>query len=211
MHASRIGLFLVTALLTQGCRTPARYVGYGVLYPEPASFTLKGKLDASQITFDTGKAYVRRVKHRHTLRIRYQYLRFWPDGRCFWGTAAYEELDRDAVEALQIGEPGYFIIEGDNITMENFSPEYSGSYAVSRGKLIKNEDGAITIRILETRYVGGSSLSLVRTYRYPNFGSHVRIFSDFYPVDFGPLQTKPTWGDVSGVNSDAKSAEDSVN
>ena len=194
MQISRIILILMIAHLIQGCRTPARVVGYGVLYPEPAHFTLKGKLAQQQLLIDTGKVYVRRVDYIHEPIVDYNYLRFWPDGRCFWGTAAYQELNRDAVESLRVGDPGYFIIEGDNITMENFTPEYSGSYAVSRGKLIKGEDGAIKIRILETRYVGGFSLSLVRTYRYPNFGSQVRNFSDFYPVDFGPLRAMPTWG-----------------
>ncbi len=212
MQTLRILLLLAVFSLLQGCRTTIRSVGEGILYPERPNFILKGKLDPSQLNIDTGRVYVRQVQHRHTSKVRYQYLRFWPDGRCFWGTGAYVKLDRDAVESLRVGNPGYFIIDGDSITMENFSPEYSGSYAVSQGKLIRDADGNINIRILETRYIGGFSLSLVRTYRYPNFGSQVRIYSDFYPVDFGPLRAMPTWGgdlDVESFSDSDVEEEDS--
>lgn len=207
----RIIMCLTLALLLHGCRTPARPVGEGILYPKSPEFMLKSRLDPKQLSIDTDKVYVRRVEYRNEDIIDYNYLRFWPDGRCFWGTGAYTDLDRDAVESLRIGEPGYFIIEGDEIMMENFSPEYSGSYALSRGKLIKSEDNAIKIRILETRYIGGFSLSLVRRYRYPHFGSQTLMFSDFYPVDFGPLRAMPTWGGDLDISHSKTNAVESGN
>jgi hypothetical protein len=191
---SALSLLLI-CLVVQGCSTPARIIGYGVAYPYPDKFTLKGKLSGTQLLLDTEKVYIRTVRYIPQESLSYNILRIWPDGRCFWGTAAYSSIDRNSVEYLRIGNPGYYVLDGDIIVIETFSPEYSGSYAVSRGRLLRDDSNNIRIRIMETRYRGGFSLSMVRTYRYPYFGSQGRVeYGDFMPMDFGPLRSVPTWG-----------------
>jgi hypothetical protein len=191
----RVLSLVFVCIAMQGCRTPVRMVGKTIGYPLHDKFTLKGKLNPEEMILDTNMVYVQTVKTVPGGNVRYRILRLWPDGRCFMGATLFSSIDHNTVELLRIGNPGYYVVNSDNIIIETFSREYSGSYAVSRGRLIRNSEDDVRIRIMETRYRGGFSLSMVRTYRYPHFGSQGRReYGDFVPMDFGPLRSVPTWG-----------------
>ncbi len=185
---------MAVSILAAGCGTPSRRLAPFMRYPVEPEFTVVGLPVREASPIDTNKVYVQKIRRSPDDEGYYIFIRFWPDGRCFMSSVAFPELDREKVDKIEAGEPGYFRIVGDEIFIETFSPEDRGSYVLRRGILLKSETGETVIRILEERYRGGFSLSLVpRVYRYPHFENPRFQQSDFYPVDFGPLSSEPTW------------------
>lgn len=185
---------MAVSIVSVGCSTPSQRLASFLRYPAEPNYKIIEMPMPEMLPIDIGVVYVQKRKSSPEDEGYFKFLRFWPDGRCFVSSIAYPSLNRDIVDKIEGGQAGYYRIDGNTIYIETLSPEWRGSYHLMRGVLLKSDTGEMVIRIMEERYRGGFSLSLVpRVYRYPYFENPRFIRSDFYPVDFGPLKSKPMW------------------